>query len=161
MNRVCFCSLFRMHFLQRLAINQGGWSNWMGCRGVRAPNCTNGVEVFFKSNWNLVIFSKVICQSEVEKILKGSLDLISLPSPSVKIQIKGKKVCLRRKGKTLLGIVKKLFSFKSLLTTSSSFCLYTFPAHNLNFHWKWRDRIQAIFLNPFQFMCYPKRIVDT
>ena len=33
------------------------------------------------------------------------------------------------------------------------FCLYTFPAHNLNFHWIWRwkwwDRIQAIFLNLF------------
>ena len=40
--------------------------------------------------------------SKVEKILKGSLDLISSPSPSVKIQIMGGKVCLRFKGKTLL-----------------------------------------------------------
>ena len=55
---------------------------------------------------------------KVEKILKGCLDLIS--SPSVKIQIMGMKVCLRRKGKTLLGIVNKLFVFKSLLTTSSN-----------------------------------------
>ena len=35
------------------------------------------------------------------------------------------------------------------------FCLYTFPAHNLNFHWRWRWRwwaqIQAIFLNLFYF----------
>ena len=53
---------------------------------------------------------------KVEKILKGSLDSISSPSPSVKIQIMGGKVCLRRKGKTLLGIDNKLFVFKSLLT---------------------------------------------
>jgi len=45
---------------------------------------------------------------KVEKILKGSLDLIPSPSPSVKIQIMGGKVCLRRKGKTLLGVVKKV-----------------------------------------------------
>ena len=31
--------------------------------------------------------------SKVEKILKGSLDLIPSPSPSVKIQIMGGKVC--------------------------------------------------------------------
>ena len=30
---------------------------------------------------------------KVEKILKGSLDLITSPSPSVKIQIMGEKVC--------------------------------------------------------------------
>ena len=42
---------------------------------------------------------------KVEKILKGSLD--SIPSPSVKIQIMGGKVCLRYKGKTLLGVLKK------------------------------------------------------
>ena len=34
-----------------------------------------------------------------ENILKGSLD--SIPSPSVKIQIMGGKVCLRFKDKTL------------------------------------------------------------
>ena len=51
-----------------------------------------------------------------EKILKGSLDLI----PSVKIQIMGGKVCLRGKGKALLGIVNKLYVFKSLLTTPSN-----------------------------------------
>ena len=54
---------------------------------------------------------------KVEKILKGSLDLIPSPTPSVKLQIIGGKVCLRRKRKTLLGIVKNLFVFKSLLTT--------------------------------------------
>ena len=35
---------------------------------------------------------------KVEKILNGSLDLIPSPSPSVKIQIMGGKVCLRCKG---------------------------------------------------------------
>ena len=45
---------------------------------------------------------------KVEKILKGSLDSIPSPSPSVKIQIMGGKVCLRCKGKTLLGVVNKL-----------------------------------------------------
>ena len=45
---------------------------------------------------------------KVETILKGSLDLISSPSPFVKIQIMCGKVCLRRKGKTLLGIVNTL-----------------------------------------------------
>ena len=57
---------------------------------------------------------------KVEKILKGRLDSVPSPSPSVKIQIMGRKVCLRRKGKTLLGIVNKNFVFKSLLTTSSN-----------------------------------------
>ena len=38
---------------------------------------------------------------KVEKILKGSLD--SIPSPSIKIQIMGGKVCLKCKGKTFLG----------------------------------------------------------
>ena len=50
---------------------------------------------------------------KVEKILKGSLDSIPSPSPSGKIQIMGGKVCLRCKGKILLGV----FVFKSLLTS--------------------------------------------
>ena len=39
---------------------------------------------------------------KVKKILKGSLDSIPSPSPPVKIQIMGGKVCLGCKGKTLL-----------------------------------------------------------
>ena len=62
--------------------------------------------------------------SKVENILKGSLDLISSPSPSVKIQIMGGKVCLRCKGKTLLGVVNKLFKTKSLLTSPSNVLPY-------------------------------------
>ena len=38
---------------------------------------------------------------KVENILKGRLDSIPSPSPSMKIQIMGGKVCLRNKGKTL------------------------------------------------------------
>ena len=48
----------------------------------------------------------------VEIFLKGSLDLIPSPSHSLKIQIMGGKICLRCKGKTLLGVVNKLFVFK-------------------------------------------------
>ena len=50
---------------------------------------------------------------KVEKMLKGSLDSIQSPSPSVKIRIMGGNVCLRCKGKTLLGVVNKLLKIKS------------------------------------------------
>ena len=80
--------------------------------------------------WNSIGVSKAISliddhknlnlACKVEKILKGSLDSIPSPLPSVKIQIMGGKVCLRCKSKTLLGIVNKLFIFKSLLTTFSN-----------------------------------------
>ena len=46
--------------------------------------------------------------SKIEKIKEDSLDSISSPSPSVKIQIMGSKVSLSCKGKTFLGIVIKL-----------------------------------------------------
>ena len=59
-----------------------------------------------------------------ENILKGSLDLIPLPSLSVKIQIMGGKVWLRFKGKTLLGIVNKLLETKILLTSPNNVLLY-------------------------------------
>ena len=66
---------------------------------------------------NFMIKHQVI---KVENTLKGSLDSIQSPSPSVKIQIMGRKVCLWCKGKTLLGDVNKLFVFISLLTTPSN-----------------------------------------
>jgi hypothetical protein len=69
--------------------------------------------------------------AKVEKILKGSLDLIPSPSPSVKIQIIRGKACLRCKGKTLVGVVNKLLITKSLLTSPSNVLPYylnqTFP----------------------------------
>ena len=56
---------------------------------------------------------------KVEKILKGSLDLIPSPSPSVKIQIMGK-------AKTLLGIVNnKRLKTKSLLARPSNVFAFT------------------------------------
>ena len=76
--------------------------------------------------------------NKVEKISKGSLDSIPSPSPSVKIQIMDGEVCLRFKGKTLLGDVNKLFVFKIWLTTPSNVLplqlKLTFSAHNLKFH---------------------------
>jgi len=58
---------------------------------------------------------------KVENILKGSLELI--PSPSVKIQIMGGKVCLGCKGKLLLGIVNKLDDKKFVDFTQQCFAL--------------------------------------
>ena len=63
--------------------------------------------------------------SKVEKILKGSLDLIPSPSPSVKIQIMGGKVCLRCKGKKLLGVVNNFLKIKSLLKSPSNVLPYS------------------------------------
>ena len=57
---------------------------------------------------------------KVEKILKGALDLIPSPSPSVKIQIMCGNVCLRYKGKILLGFVNKPLKTKRLLTSISN-----------------------------------------
>ena len=54
---------------------------------------------------------------KVEKILQGSPDSIPSPSCLVQIQIMGGKLCLRSKGKTLLGFVNKLLKTKRLLTT--------------------------------------------
>jgi hypothetical protein len=62
---------------------------------------------------------------KVEKVLKGSLDLIPSPSPSVKIQIMGGKVCLRCNGKTLQGVVNKLMKTKSFLTSPSNVLPYS------------------------------------
>ena len=48
------------------------------------------------AKWALTAFqnTEVIRKGKVEKILKGSLDSIPSPSPSVKIKIMGGKVCL-------------------------------------------------------------------
>jgi len=67
----------------------------------------------------------IVCavKFKVEKILKGSLELIPSPSPSVKIQIMGGKVCLGCKGKLLLGIVNKLDDKKFVDFTQQCFAL--------------------------------------
>ena len=59
-------------------------------------------------------------KSKVEFFLKRSLDSIPSPLPSVKIQI----MCLRCKGKTLLGVVNTLLKTKSLLTSPSNVLPY-------------------------------------
>ena len=96
------------------------------------------------------------CQSfcphlpKVEKILKGSLDSIPAPSPSVKIQIMSRNVCLSCKGKTA-GCCQQTFENKKFVDINQQcFALLTqvnFSAKNLNFHWRWSwwDRIQASF----------------
>ena len=72
-----------------------------------------------------VIYDTYNYTIKVEKILKGSLNLIPSPIPSVKIQIMGGKVCLRCKGKTLLVVVNKLLKTKSLLTSPSNVLPYS------------------------------------
>ena len=70
---------------------------------------------------------------KVEKILKGSLNSIISPSPSVKTEIMGGKICLRCKGETLLGIGTKKF----VNNTQQCFAFMSqanLPNHNLNFH---------------------------
>ena len=60
--------------------------------------------------------------TEVEKNLKGSLDLMPSPSSSVKLQIMSVKVAqgVIGKGKILLGIVNNFLNTKSLLTSPSN-----------------------------------------
>ena len=67
-----------------------------------------------------------------EKILNGSLDSILSPSRLVKIQIMGGKICLRRKGKTLLNVFNKLVDI-----TQQWFALLpqvNFPTNDLNLY---------------------------
>ena len=76
-------------------------------------------------------------KGKVGKILKGSLDLTS--SPSVTIHVKGGKVCLRRKGKTLLGVVNNHLNTElKFADIAKEWFAFTpqanFPAHNMNFH---------------------------
>ena len=67
-----------------------------------------GVKKFLKTN----MYRYYVCK--VEKIEEDSLDLIPSPSSSVKIEIMGRKVCLRFKGKILLGDVNKFFTSSKL-----------------------------------------------
>ena len=64
---------------------------------------------------------------KVENILKGSLD--SIPSPSMKIQFMGGKVCLRCKGKTLLGFCQQTFENKKIVDITQQ-CFALLPQIN-------------------------------
>ena len=66
--------------------------------------------------------TSIIMKIKVEKILKGSLD--SIPSPSENIQVMGRKVYLRCKTETLLGVVNKVLKTKCLLTSPSNVLPY-------------------------------------
>jgi len=68
------------------------------------------------------------CFLKVEKVLKGSLDLIPSPSTTVKIQIMAVKFCLRCKGKTLfVDITQQCFALLPQVN---------FPANNFEFSLK-------------------------
>ena len=77
------------------------------------------------SIFHLISYVKNLASSlflvvKVENISEDSLNLIPSPSSSQKIQIMGRKVCLRWKGKTLLSVVNKHFKRKSLQTSPSN-----------------------------------------
>ena len=61
--------------------------------------------------------------------------MIPSPSPSVKIQIMGGKVCLRCKSKTFLGVVNKLLITKCLLKTSNNLLPLPFKQSFLPIIW--------------------------
>jgi hypothetical protein len=72
---------------------------------------------------------------KVENILECSQD--SIPSPSVKIQNMGGKVCLKCKGITLLSVVNNVWKKRFVDITQQCFALLpqpNFSAYNLNFH---------------------------
>ena len=72
---------------------------------------------------------------KVEKILKGSLNLVPSPFTSMTTQIMGGKVFLRCEGKTLLDVVSKLFISKFVDNAQQCFAFTpqaNFPAHSLN-----------------------------
>ena len=74
---------------------------------------------------------------KVENILKASLALIPSPSPSVKIQIMGGKVCLMSKRQNVAGSCQQTFENKEFVDITQQCFAFTpqanFPAHNLNF----------------------------
>ena len=91
-------------------------------------------ETIFIMKKTIFMFLKVILiqiLDRLESFFKDNLDVIPSTPPSVKIQIMGGKVCLRRRGKKLLGAIKKLLKTKR--------------------RWRWCDQIQAFFLNLFYF----------
>ena len=93
---------------------------------------------------------------KVEKILKGSLDSIPSPSPSVKSQIMGGKFAWGVKAKHCCTLSTNFWKQKFCWHQPAMFCLYTsskLSTHNLNFHWRWRwwDWIWVTFSNLFYF----------
>ena len=71
-------------------------------------DCNDVSKIFLEMPKNLKHAIACIVSFKVENFLKGGLDLIPSPSTSMEIQIMGWTVCLKCKGKTLLGVVNKL-----------------------------------------------------
>ena len=91
--------------------------------------------------------------NSLEKVLKGSLDYIPSPLPSLKIQIMG-KFAWGLKAKHCWTLSTNFWKQKGCWHHPSMFCLVTqvnFPTNHLYFHWRWWDWIQAIYLNIFYF----------
>ena len=55
----------------------------------------------------------------------------------------------------IAGWCQQTFCFQNFVDNAQQCFACTpqtnFPAHSLNFHWRWWDRLQAIFLNHFYF----------
>ena len=89
----------------------------------RCPKNKEYLDLLLVLAWDYFSFHLPHCKyiyiylGKVKTISKVSLDVI--PSPSVKTQIIGGKVCLSCEGKKLLGVVNKLLKTKSLLTSPS------------------------------------------
>ena len=92
-------------------------------------NCS---QLSFKTSSFLPVYTKSIVNLDmrkfckVEKILEGSMNLIPSPSPSVKIQIKGGKVCLRCKGK---DITRCCFENKKIVDNAQQCFAFTSQAN--------------------------------
>ena len=85
--------------------------------------------------------------SKVENSLKGSLDLIPLPSSSVESQIMGVKVCLWCKGKTLLGIVNKILKQKFCWRNPAIF--YHITSDKVSCQWfEFSRKVKVVGSNP-------------
>ena len=96
-----------------------GGVNWLMFAWI--PHYAMGIPQVIFVCLQLFIYN---CSFKVEKIFTGSLNSIRSPSFLVKIQIMGAKVCSRCKGKTMLGVVNKLLTTKSLLTSPSNVLPY-------------------------------------
>ena len=66
---------------------------------------------------------------KVEKILKGSLDSILSPSPSVKIQIMDGKSCLRCKRWNIAGCCQQTFENKMFVDNTQQFFAFMSQAN--------------------------------
>ena len=89
----------------------------------------------------------------VKKILKGSLDLM------VCITFTFSENSDYRQEHCWALTTNFLYS-KVCWQKPLMFCLYTFPAHDLNFHWRWMwwDQIRAVFYFFYFYILFKKRI---